>query len=203
LGYTNEKLIITDCDGVLLNWEDHFHAYMQSNGHERAYDDSNSYWKEAEYSHLSQDEARKMIYHFNTSSWMIDVPPLRDARVGVAQLVDAGYRFIAITAMGLDPYARQVREINLERTFGYNTFEDVIVTDMYDPNSKRAALLRWGVMGRVWIEDKPSNAVLGSTMGYNTYLMSHRYNEEFDEDEHGIERVNSWADICTNVLPTG
>jgi hypothetical protein len=174
---------------------------MRSHGHERAYDGSGSYWKEAEYSHLSQDEARKMVYHFNTSAWMLDVPPLRDARVGVARLVEAGYRFIAITAMGLDPYAQQVREINLERTFGYNTFEDVIVTDMYDPDSKRESLLRWGGMGRPWIEDKPSNAVLGSTMGYNTYLMNHLYNEEFDEGDE-ILRVNSWSDICVNLLDT-
>jgi len=197
-----EKLIVTDVDGVLVNWEGHFHDYMKSHGHERAYDGSGSYWKEAEYSHLSQDEARKMVYHFNTSAWMIDVPPLRDARSGVARLVDAGYRFIAVTAMGLDPYAKQIREINLERLFGYDTFEDVIVTDMYDPDSKVEPLRQLNGKGRLlWVEDKPSNAEIGLNLGYETFLMDHLYNQEYDEGGD-IQRVNSWADICRVVLPT-
>lgn len=191
----HNKLIITDVDGVLLDWETHFHAYMQSHGHQRAYDGSGSYWKEDEYSHLSRDEARKMVYHFNTSSWMIDVPAFKDARIGVARLVDAGYRFVAITAMGTDPYAKMVREVNLERTFGYGTFEDVIVTDMYDPNSKVNALKKFSGQNLPWIEDKVSNAELGVDMGYNTFLMTHKYNEDFDEGDE-ITRVDSWADIC-------
>ena len=28
----NYKIILTDCDGVLLNWEDAFHQWMQDQG---------------------------------------------------------------------------------------------------------------------------------------------------------------------------
>lgn len=201
LGYNKEKLIISDVDGCLLNWEDHFHNYMHSHGHKKAHKNP-SYWQETYYPHLSQDRAREMVYHFNTSAWMLEIPPLRDARTGVAQLVDAGYRFVAVTAMGLDPYAKQVREINLERTFGYDTFIDVIVTDMYDPDSKRKSLesLREQYGSVPWIEDKPSNAQLGQELGYETYLVNHDYNQDFDAGSE-IQRVNSWVEICKFILP--
>lgn len=195
-----EKLIVTDADGVLLDWENHFHAYMRSHGHERAYG-NNTYWQEMNYPTLSKDEARKMVYHFNTSAWIVDMPAFRDSRSGVASLVEAGYKFVAITAMGDDPYSKQVREINLERMFGYDVFEDVICTDMYDPNSKVEALTKFGGFNHPWIEDKPSNAELGANMGYRSFLMLHKHNEDY-EPVGNIESVSSWGQLCDIILDT-
>ena len=31
----NYKIILTDCDGVLLDWEDAFHQWMQTQGHNK------------------------------------------------------------------------------------------------------------------------------------------------------------------------
>lgn len=193
-----EKLILTDVDGVLLSWEDHFHAYMKSHGHQRAYDGSSSYWKESEYN-LSQDEARKMVYHFNTSAWMLDLPTFKDSRSGVARLVDEGYRFHAITAMGVDPYAREARKINLERVFGYNVFSELTVTDMYDPDSKREVLDQYRDSGLFWIEDKPENAELGAELGLRSILLDHPHNSDY-QPQNKIPRVSSWSDICDLIL---
>lgn len=196
-----DKLIVTDVDGVLFDWGTQFHNWMRSHGHEKAHEGP-SYWQETYYPHLSQDEARRMVYHFNTSAWMLDLPTLPGVREGMARLVDNDYRFVAVTAMGLDPYAREARRINLERSFGYGVFDDVIVTDMYDPNSKRTTLETYRHEGRVWVEDKPENAVLGVEMGYDAYLINHAYNEYFDAQDYGITRVDSWLDICDHLLDT-
>lgn len=195
-----ERLILTDVDGVLLDWETHFHDYMRSHGHEQAYE-SNSYWQESNYPHLSQDEAKKMVYHFNTSAWILGMPAFRDARTGVAKLVENGYKFVAITAMGDDPFSHQARKINLENIFGKDTFIELICTDMYDPNSKFKDLCRFGGHGHPWIEDKPSNAELGAKLGYRSFLMSHKHNETY-EPENEIESVKSWAQICDSILDT-
>jgi len=192
-----EKLIVTDVDGVLLDWENHFHDYMHSQGHERAYGQP-SYWQELHYPELSKVEARKMVYHFNTSAWIMGIPAFRDARSGVARLVEGGYKFVAITAMGNDSYSHMARKFNLEQMFGSDVFVDVICTDMYDPNGKRAALAKYVRNGRLWIEDKPSNAELGAECGYRSVLMLHPHNEEHVSDN--VEQVNSWADICEIAL---
>lgn len=195
----NNKLIITDVDGVILDWGAHFHAYMQSHGHQKAHDNP-SYWQETYYPHLSDIEAKKMVYHFNTSAWMMGLPPLRDARSGVGRLVEHGYQFIAITAMGTDRFSLLARNYNLENLFGKDVFVDVIGTDMYDHNSKRAELR--GYEGHYWIEDRVENAILGTEMGLDTILMDHAYNADFGESEHGIKRVSCWANICDFILDT-
>lgn len=193
-----EKLILTDVDGVLVAWDTHFHTYMRSRGHEKAHN-RHSYWQETYYPHMSEDKAREMVYHFNTSSWMIDVPAYKDARTGVARFVDNGYKFIAVTAMGLDPYALEVRKINLERLFGRNVFADVIATDMYDPDSKRESLSDFKDTGLPWIEDKPSNAELGAELGLNSFLLEHGYNKDY-KPVGNVKCVSSWADICDVIL---
>jgi len=195
-----DKLILTDVDGVLLDWENHFHAWMHSQGHQRAHNVS-SYWQEAHYPGLAADEAKKAVYHFNTSAWMIGVPSFKDARSGVARLVDEGYRFRAITAMGTDPYSLQVRKINLEHIFGYGTFEKVIATDMYDPNSKYANLYEYYGQSIPWIEDKPENAQLGHDLGLDSYLLRHPHNEGYKIDP-GITCVDNWSQICDFILGT-
>jgi len=196
-----EKLIITDVDGVLLDWETHFHAYMHSQGHTRTYDSEASYWKEDDYRHLGKDQSGKMVYHFNTSAWMLSIPHLRDAQSGVRRLVENGYQFIAVTAMGIDPHAKLAREINLERMFGQGVFREVFATSMSDPNSKVEILKQWRDRGLPWIEDKPSNAEIGATLGYDTFLVDHTYNQDFDTGKY-IQRVNSWSDICNSILPS-
>jgi hypothetical protein len=130
---------------------------------------------------------------------MLDVPVFRDARSGVAKLVEEGYKFHAITAMGLDPYAREARKINLERVFGYDTFVELTVTDIYDPDSKRKTLEQYRDSGLYWIEDKPSNAELGAELGLRSIMIDHPYNVDY-KPRNEITRVSSWSDICKIIL---
>lgn len=187
-------------DGVILDWETHFHDYMKSRGHKRVYHQDSSYWQERNYPEMSEVEARKTVYNFNTSAWMMGVPAFRDARSGIARLVENGYRFVAITAMGEDPFSLVARRYNLDNLFGKDTFIDITATDMYDPDSKRKALKHWQAPSRVWVEDKPSNAELGTELGYHSFLIDHPHNEDFTSDD--IERVNNWSDICNSILDT-
>lgn len=196
---TTEKLILADCDGVLLNWEEHYHNFMRYRGHDRVNDpDHNTYWIEKQYSGLSLQEARRTVEHFNTSSWMISLPAFRDARIGVARLVNAGYQFHVITAMGLDPYSKQLREINLERVFGADAIAELTVTDMVDSDSKRASLSQYKDSGLPWIEDKWSNAVLGADLGLRSIVIDHAHNRENSDDR--IERVSDWNELCGLLL---
>lgn len=182
-----------------MDWEGHFHSWMQSQGHKRARGED-SYWQELHYPHLTQDEARQLVYHFNTSAWLINMPPFRDARSGIARLRDAGYRFHAITAMGdTDVAAVDVRRVNLERLFGYDTFVEITATDMYDPNSKVETLSRYKDSGLPWLEDKPSNAEIGVRLGLDTYLFEHPHNEEYLRSS-SINGVSSWTELCGKLL---
>lgn len=191
-----EKLILSDVDGVLLSWEDQFHAWMQARGQQRLH--SMSYMLHEHYDGMTMDESERVVREFNGSGWMLGLPAFRDARVGVARLVDAGYRFHAITAMGECPYVKELRRINLDRVFGHGVFVEVTATAL--DGSKQPVLEQYRDSGLPWIEDKPENAELGHKMGLSTFLVDHLYNQV---DVDGCMRVSCWSDICDSILGSG
>lgn len=189
------KLILTDCDGVLLDWPAQFHTWMQYRGYNRQDFAENMYYQENQYG-LSVKEAKRQVEEFNSSAWMMGMPAHLDARSGVARLVEAGFKFHAITAIDDDPYARQLRMINLENLFGKDVFVELTCVG-FDAD-KTQALLPYRDSGLVWLEDKWQNAVLGADLGLSSYAFTHAYNE--NEQDPRVKKVNSWHTLCGELL---
>jgi len=187
----NNKLILTDCDGVLLDWEGAFHDWMESQGFKRngiaTYDMHVAYGQKK--AHI-----KALIREFNNSAWICCLEPLRDAVDGVAALAAKGYRFGAITSLSLDPYAAKLRKQNLKTVFG-DVFDFVICLDT--GADKDEALAPYKDSGMFWIEDKPENAVLGADLGLKSLLVRHEHNASFDYE--GVKSVDNWAQIVSII----
>ena len=97
------KVILTDCDGVLLDWETQFKDWMHQQGYDLV--DPTAYNMSVAYN-VPKEESKRLVKIFNESAWMGFLPALRDARSGVAKLVEAGYQFIVITSLSLDAKAK-------------------------------------------------------------------------------------------------
>ena len=73
-----DKIIIADCDGVLLDWEKHFNKWMVSLGYEIKHPElSEMYCMEEKYD-TTPEEGRRLIRTFNESSNMGFIEPFRD-----------------------------------------------------------------------------------------------------------------------------
>lgn len=186
------KLILTDIDGVMLDWETGFHDWMESKGFNRnaidSYDMHVVYGEKKEF-------IKALVREYNNSAWMCCLKPLRDAVDGVQMLVDAGYRFGAITSLSLDPYAGKLREENLKSLFG-DVFD--FVTCLDTGADKDEALLPYKDSGMWWIEDKPENARLGADLGLKTILMRHPHNASFDYS--GVKNADNWTQIANMII---
>jgi hypothetical protein len=189
----NEKIILTDCDGVLLDWEAAFHQWMAERDHTikeyAVYNIARAYG-------IAKDEGKRLVKEFNESAWMGYLKAFRDARSGVGALYEAGYRFHCITSLSLDKKARRLRIMNLENIFGKGVFEEVICLDT--GADKDEALAPYKDSGLYWIEDKTENAVVGDKLGLKSILIDHPHNQ-FEEVSSSIQRVASWADIVKIV----
>ena len=190
----NEKIILTDCDGVLLSWETAFNEWMQQKGYvkkvEAVYDISTAYG-------IEKTEGKRLVKEFNESAWMGFLPAFADARSGVARLVEAGYQFLVITSLSLDEKARLLRISNLKNIFGKDVFTYVICFDT--GADKDEALEPYRDSGMYWLEDKTENAVCGAQMGLKSIIIAHGHNEDAADIEN-IERVASWADIADIII---
>jgi hypothetical protein len=184
----HDKIILTDCDGVCLDWESHFHEWASDRGLNRV--QHGIYEIPATYN-MSKERARELVNDFNTSSHILTMPAFRDARSGIATLVERGWRFIAITSVSDDPVVAKLRTMNLEYLFGGEAFIDVQCLEM--GIDKDEALMPYMDSGMWWIEDKDINAITGANMGLNTILMDHLHNKHVSDPR--IKRVENWAQI--------
>ena len=185
-----KKLILTDCDGVLLNWEFAFCCWMEDRGcnpiRSDVYDMAVRYGK-------TKAEMKSLIKIFNESAAIGFLPPQRDAMHYVKKLHEEhGFVFRVITSLSLDPYAKKLRVRNLDKLFG-SAIDDVICLDT--GADKDEALEPYRDSGLVWIEDKLENAELGVELGLNSILVEHEHNM----DQKNIPLAKNWKEIYDMV----
>ena len=190
-----EKIILTDVDGVLLDWETAFYEWMKNKG----YDAKNEgiYNMEAVFE-MRQDKTKALIKEFNNSAWMGYLQPLRDARSGVAKLVEAGYTFYAITSISLDLNTKKLRQRNLDNVFGKDVFTKLVCLDT--GADKDDALEEYKDSGLYWIEDKTMNANLGARLGLKSIIITHKHNSNDNELDSSVQRAGKWTEIVDIVV---
>ena len=168
------KVILTDADGVLLDWEWAFNVWMQEHGFEEVPGSKLNYDMSVRYG-IPKEQVTKLICIFNESAAIGFLPALRDAMYYVKRLHEEhGYVFHCITSLSLDPNAQKLREMNLHKLFGKQAFERIVCLDT--GADKDGALSPYKDSGMWWIEDKPANADVGHAMGLKSILVEHGHN---------------------------
>ena len=195
------RIILTDVDGVLLEWEHHFtkwmlqRTYFDKKGSRvhpyRLLEDKENTYEMAERFGVTIPEIRKEMREFNRSAWMGTQRPMPDSQTWVKLLHAEGWTFIPITSQTSDKPAQELRKRRLEELFGKQVFSNYHI--LGTGADKDSALAEFHNTGLYWVEDKPKNALAGLNYGLKVLLYDHPYNQDFNHPE--ITRVNNWEQI--------
>lgn len=184
-----DKVIVTDCDGVLMNWEYAFNVWMHQQGHTLAPKGETKYDMGDRYG-LHPDLKKRLVRQFNESAAIGFLPPLRDAMYYVDLLHRKhGYVFHMVTSLSLDPSAQKLRIQNTKKLFGETAFEHFVFCDT--GADKDDELDKYFDTGYYWIEDKVENAELGHRMGLESILIEHGHN--MDNKEFPL--MKNWREL--------
>lgn len=184
-----DKILLTDVDGVLLDWEVKFEKFVLALGynfkpnHEFMYSISDQIG-------VSKEQGTELIAKFNRSSDFESIPPYRDSVEGIARLKAEGWRFVAITTAGLSPWTYGLRRDNLDHVFGKDTIDELYILELH--GDKGEVLKNYQDSGFYWVEDKPSNAELGYKYGLKPLLMDNLHNRAYVGK---VPRIHSWEEI--------
>jgi len=191
------KIILTDCDGVLLNWEYAFCCWMEQHGYTQI-ENGNHYYDIGERFGITKAEAKAKVKVFNESAAIGFLPALRDAMYYVKRLHEEhGYSFHCITSLSLDPSAAKLRKMNLEKLFGPTAFSELICLDT--GADKDDALIPYKDSGYYWIEDKLENAVAGQKVGLKPILIEHGFNMN-ETLPAGMFKALNWKEIYHHII---
>lgn len=195
--YTDcNKVILVDCDGVLLDWEYAFRTWMHSHQYEIVEDGE---YDVAKTYALDKPNAKKLVRMFNESAAIGFLPPLRDAIHYIRKLHEQhGFVFHCITSLSTDAHASILRKKNLDRLFGEGVFEKLECLPC--GGDKDEALAPYANSGCYWVEDKVENAEVGQALGLNSILIAHDHNAEY---KGTIPRAQNWKEIYEKVTNCG
>jgi FMN phosphatase YigB (HAD superfamily) len=192
--FMKDKVILTDVDGVLLDWGHSFHMWMTRHGYTKKKD---GIYCIREMYGIDKAEGDKLTRMFNESATIRKLSPLRDAMKYVKKLHEEhGYVFHAITSLSDDEYAQHLRTKNLRETFGSTVFEKYVYLDT--GADKDEVLEQYRGTDCYWVEDKIENALVGQSVGLDSLLMEHEHNGDFDHDE--VRIVRNWRDIYDIIV---
>jgi uncharacterized HAD superfamily protein len=190
----SDRIILTDVDGVLLEWENHFANWMLTKGYQQKAGKEKIYSMDKRYG-LTKKKKEELIKEFNNSAWMSTQTPLPESQTWVKLLHAEGWTFIPITSQTADIPAQELRKRRLQELFGGTVFENFFILDT--GADKDSALAEFHGTGLWWVEDKPENALLGLEYGLKPLLVDQTYNRKFKHPK--IKRVSNWKEIRTII----
>ena len=186
-----DKVILTDCDGVLLDWEYAFETWMSSKGYVQK---TRECYDQAERYGIVKSDIKKLIRDFNESAAIGFLPSLRDSIHYVKMLHEKkGYIFHCITSLSKNRYAQELRTQNLRKLFGVTAFDRFMYLDT--GADKDEALWEYRNTGYLWIEDKLENAIVGANQGLSPILIEHRHNMVDVAGHSDIPRIKNWKEL--------
>lgn len=189
--FFKKKVILTDIDGVMLDWEEGFSVWMEHHGYKPVEGFKLMYSIGDRYG-ITKDEGHKLVRLFNESAAIGFLPPVRDAQQYVRLLAEKHkYKFLAVTSLSKDVYARELRIRNLKKLFG-DIFIDVICLDTGADKDQELERLARTYKGNYWIEDKPENADAGARYGFKALLVEHGHNLDY---KGPAAVVKTWEEI--------
>lgn len=176
------KLILTDVDGVLLDWNHGFQKFLKRKGVTTHLQELRS---------LSKFYTNNLIEEYNNSSYIGFLPPYKDSLEYVRYLHKHGAVFGAITSLSDNIYTGKLREKNLKEVFGSTVFEFVwCIQCMGD---KTEYLRKFENSQMYWIEDRIDNAEIGASLGLRSILLKNEDTADYQSDK--VIGVNSWKEI--------
>lgn len=182
------KKIITDCDGVLLDWAFAFDVWMGEHGYYRL-PDTDQFFDQTKRYGISLEESIQCVKEFNESGSVGYLPAYKDSVEYVTKLAQEGYRFEVISSLHIDKFAQQLRARNLRHLFG-DVFDYINCSLDFTKGKKYILEERYQGNDFYWLEDSTKHAIAGDEVGLTTYVFDHPYNRDYTG-----RRVANWKEF--------
>ena len=179
------KKILTDVDGVLLNWRKQFFTWMDNEGYTVVRPKSHSIARTFDLDRVTELE---QVKDFNESVWISHLEALDNAVDGVKKLTKAGYTIDVCSAIVVKILNCEAVVTNKVAKFPSFTHMKPYYVGLDKP--KTSFFEEYRDSGCYWVEDLPKNALAGLEYGLRPLLVSESY-KKFEHPEIKVSTGDS------------
>lgn len=177
--------LLTDLDGVSLNWLDGFCRYMENvQGHQAIHQSPENFSMIDIFPELEKPYVHITDYHH--SEFYRDIKPYTGSIDGYETLRDMGVEIIAITSCGEEKKVQDYRMGHIDKYFGH-VIDDAILLPL--GVSKEEALSKFD--NSVFIDDQMINAIAGAKTNHDSFIWDMSYNKK-EEQPLDVKRAYNW-----------
>lgn len=193
-----KKKLITDADGVLLNWNEGVVSYNKHKGidheHLDGIGDYNSFYC---YTDLFRTETKEKslqeMKNYNESRFTRNLGIFEEGSDIILKDLSKEYDIIILSSFGASEISRNNRILNLKDVYG-DIFKDFIILDFYDSKEKYLKELNKNNDVVMWVDDIHSNVLKGISAGIDeSYQYTHRMN--CGRNKGGVKELSSWLEV--------
>lgn len=178
------KLLLSDLDGVYVDWASGFVRYMESIGYDAPHSNPTVFTMTDIFPML--DKPWLHIKDYQQSHFYSELKPYAGAKEAYQEMASAGVKIIAVTSCGLE---RETVRMRMEFIESQGFFSDAILLEL--GASKQEVLETFE--NAAFIDDQPHVAFEGAEAGHIALLKSMPYN--LDTDVQGIQRIGDFDEI--------
>jgi FMN phosphatase YigB (HAD superfamily) len=190
------KIILSDCDEVILNFVDPFETWIKDVKGLKPEKSLREVYKPEIWLGITREEGWDLLleYSINYESFG-DLPPYFDALEYINKLNEYGYRLDVITACSDHPIVVEKRWKNLKKYFG-NAVRGLHCVGVGQP---KLETLKKYPENLIWVEDSHKHARAGIEAKHKSILINRTHNLE-EEAHEGVIRVDSWKEIFEIIM---
>lgn len=178
------KILLTDLDGVYVDWFSGFVSYMKSIGHIATAGVPTIYNMTDIFPML--EKPWEHVKDFQQSQFYAELQPYEDAKKVYKELYDAGVYIVAITSCGTEGETVRMRREFID---SQGIFTDAILLGLGESKLDTLKLFMEGV----FIDDLPSMVMECAKSRHTVLLKSMPYN--LDADVQGIKRIDNFSEL--------
>ena len=182
-------IILTDCDGVLLNWKDSFVDWMIKVKRIKPEYPLKRYVEQS----FAVDNIEKYIFEFGESKYFANLQPIEGAVDAICSLLELNYRFQIITAVDK---TMNIYKNRVENIFKYFPHEAFVGFSCIGSNASKSKILQ-SYKPTFYIEDSIRHAMEGIETNHISILLNSDYNNMTTDPR--IHRFDKWNEIVSFI----
>lgn len=192
-----KKTILTDCDGVLLNWLSGLPAFLEELGHDtqhlRTLLEGNQFVPFYDLFQVDNtDDALAMMDRYHQSEHLTRLPEMEPGASESINRLSEEYDIIVVTSFSENKQAHRNREENLHLRYG-NAITDLVCLPFSADKTEALKAIARRCDAKIWLDDQIKHVHHGANAGIPSYQFS--YAMACGRNTGEVDEIDSWKSV--------